>query len=156
MSGLERRSLGVDDLLEGVHLLHQFVRIGLRHLRRDGVVAIEDPLLLALRDDVAPNVESVVEVGLLSEVTHLGAISRPRLARELPVDPRNDLQERRLARAVDAHHADLGVGVEAQPDVLEQLLAAGPGFGQALHLKNVLLRHRGRPRLPRVWERARR
>ena len=38
-------------------------------------------------------------------------------------------------------HADLGVGVEGQVDVLEDLLAAGIGLGQALHVIDELARH---------------
>jgi hypothetical protein len=129
---------GVDLLLEGVHLLHHIVGVLFAELRRTVVVAVEDLLLLAPGDDVAPDVELGIEVRLLLEVAHLGAVGRPRLARELLVDPGHDLEQGRLARAVHAHHADLGVGVEAQPDVLEHLLAARIGFGQALHLEDVL------------------
>ena len=49
-------------------------------------------------------------------------------------------EKRRLARAVHAEHADLGVGVEGEVDVLEDLLAAWPGLGQALHVIDELAR----------------
>ena len=48
------------------------------------------------------------------------------------------LQQRRFAGAVDAEHADLGVGKERQPDVLQHLLAAGVGLGKLLHGVDVL------------------
>ena len=48
-----------------------------------------------------------------------------------------------LPEPLTPDHADLGVRIERQPDVLEHLLAAGIGLGQALHLENVLGGHRG-------------
>ena len=48
---------GVDDLLELGHLLHQLVGVVLAELGRDGVVAVEDLLVFAVGDDVAPDVE---------------------------------------------------------------------------------------------------
>ncbi len=39
-------------------------------------------------------------------------------------------------------HADLGVRVEGEVDVLQHLLAAGEGLGQALHVIDELARHR--------------
>ena len=80
-------------------------------------------------------------MGLLLEIAHLHAICGLGLALEFLVYARDDLEESRFTRAVHPHDADLGVGVERQPDVLEHLLAARIGLGQALHLENVLLRH---------------
>ena len=62
---------------------------------------------------------------------------------ELLVLARHDLEDRALARAVEAEHADLRPGEEAQPDVLEDLLAARPDLGQALHRVDVLVRSHG-------------
>jgi hypothetical protein len=45
--------------------------------------------------------------------------------------PGHDPQQRGLARAVDADDADLHAGQEVQVDVLEALLAAGIGLGDA-------------------------
>ena len=72
--------------------------------------------------------------GSCSQVADAGALGDPGLAGELLVDAGHDLEQRRLARAVDADHADLGVRVEGQLDVLQDLLAAGIGLGQALHV----------------------
>ena len=54
--------------------------------------------------------------------------------------PGHDAQQRRFAGAVDAEHADLGVRVEGEVDVLQDLLAAGLGLGQALHVIDELAR----------------
>src|SRR5690606_35173001 len=72
------------------------------------------------------------------------AVGGAGLALELVVQAGHDLQQGRLTRAVDPDDADLGVVVEAEPDVLEDLLAAGIGLGQALHLEDILLRHASR------------
>ncbi len=76
--------------------------------------------------------------GSCGEVAHLEAVHGLGLAEELLVLARHDLQQGRLARAVDADDADLGVGQEVQPDVLEHLLAAGIGLGQAVEVVNVV------------------
>ena len=52
--------------------------------------------------------------------------------------PGHDLHQGGFAGAVDADDADLGAGIEAQPDVLQDLLAAGIGLGQTLHHINEL------------------
>ena len=77
---------------------------------------------------------------LLLQIAELGPVGDAALADELRVDPGHDRKQRRLARAVDADHADLGVGIEGELDVLEHLLAAGPGLGQALHMVDELAR----------------
>jgi hypothetical protein len=75
----------------------------------------------------------------LSQTSSLG--SRCGLAGKFLVEAGHDLEQGRFTGAVHADDADLGVGVEAQPDILEHLLAARIGLGQALHLENVLLGH---------------
>jgi hypothetical protein len=47
-----------------------------------------------------------------------------------------------FAGAVDAQHADLGVRVERQVDVLEHLAVARVGLGQTLHVVDELAGHR--------------
>ena len=49
------------------------------------------------------------------------------------VHARHDLHQGGLAGAVDAHDADLGAGIEGQPDILQHLLAARIGLGQTFH-----------------------
>ena len=132
---------GVDLLLEGGHLLHERVAVVFAELGRHSVIGVENLLLLAPGDDVAPHIERRIEMGFLLQVAPAHAVGRPGLAVELGIEPGHDLEQGRLARAVDADHADLGVGVERQPDVLEHLLAAGIGLRQTLHLKDVLRGH---------------
>ena len=86
------------------------------------------------------HVELGVELRLLRQVSDPGAFGDEALADELGVEARHDAQQRRLARAVDAEHADLGVRVERQVDVLEHLLAARPGLAEALHMIDELAR----------------
>jgi hypothetical protein len=79
----------------------------------------------------------------LLEIADAGALGDPGLAVILLVEAGHDLEQRRLARAVDAEHADLGVRVERQMNVIEHL----PGriaLGQALHEIDELARHRSR------------
>ena len=62
--------------------------------------------------------------------------------------PGHDLEQRRLARAVQADHADLGAGKERQRDVLQDLLAPRIGLGELVHVIDVLgVRHRAAPRV---------
>ena len=90
-----------------------------------------------------PRTSSGVERRLLREIADPRALGDEALADEFGVDARHDAQQRRLARAVDAEHADLGVGVEGEVDVLQHLLAARPGLGQALHVIDELARGHG-------------
>ena len=62
------------------------------------------------------------------------------LAVEVLVDAGHDPQQRALAGAVAAQHADLGAGIEREPDILEHLALADL-LGQRGHLIDVLLRH---------------
>jgi hypothetical protein len=80
--------------------------------------------------DVAQHVLLVVELGLLLEEADLHALGRPGLAGEVVVLAGHHLEQGRLAGAVEAQHADLGAGEERQPDILEDLLAAGKGLVQ--------------------------
>jgi hypothetical protein len=66
-----------------------------------------------------------VELRLLRQVADAHAGHRRGFALEVLVDAGHDLQQRRLARAVQAEHADLGAGEEGQRDVLEDLRLGG-------------------------------
>ncbi len=132
---------GVDLFLERVHFVHQLVGVLFPHELGDLVEPVERLLFLAPRDDVFPDILAFVEMRLLLQVAHLGAVGGLGLTGEFLVHAGHDLQQGRLTRAVDADDADLGVGIEREPDVLENLLAAGIDLGQALHLENILLRH---------------
>ena len=82
--------------------------------------------------------ERTAEIGLLGEVTNLGAWMRLGLAHELRVDAGHDAQERALAGAVAADHADLRAGIKSKRDVLEDLLVGRVDARHLLHRKNEL------------------
>jgi hypothetical protein len=70
-----------------------------------------------------------------------GAFGQPGFARIFLVEARNDPQHGRLAGAVRAENADLGVGIEGQVDVFEDLLGA-EGLVEAGHVIDELTCHR--------------
>ena len=92
--------------------------------------------------DVALDVLALVQVRLLLEHPHGRARRQRRLAAVLLVDPRHDPQQRRLARAVVAEHADLRARVERERDVVEHRLVRRMQLGQAVHREDVLGGHR--------------
>ena len=134
---------GVDLLLQlallGDQLVHVGVGVGegVRHLletrQHPGHVA-------GAVHDVGQHVLRGIELGLLLEHAQLGAFGRPGLAGKAVVLARHDAQQGRLARAVEAQHADLGAGQERQPDILQDLLPARVGLVQTLHHIDVLVR----------------
>ena len=65
---------------------------------------------------------------------------RPGGAEEVLVLQGHDAQQSALAGAVAADDADLGAGVERQPDVLEHL-ALAVGLGEIFDREDVLLGH---------------
>ena len=89
--------------------------------------------------DVAQHILGGVEARLLLQQADLHTLGRPGLAGVAVVAPGHDLEQGGLARAVEAEHADLGAGQERQPDVLQDLLAAGKGLVQTLHHVDVLV-----------------
>jgi hypothetical protein len=118
------------------HLVGGLVRV----VHGQFVVAVELGLLgLHPQHHVAAHVERGVKLGLLRQVADARALGGPGLAGEILVDAGHDAQQRGLARAVDADDADLHAGQEVQADVLETLLAAGIGLGDAVHVIDVLI-----------------
>ncbi len=91
--------------------------------------------------DVALDVLGLVQVGLLGEHPHARARREHRIAAIVLVDAGHDPQERGLARAVVAEHADLGAGVEGQRDVVEDRLVRRMQLRQAVHREDVLGGH---------------
>ncbi len=139
--------LRLDLVLQGRHLVGGLVRI----VHGEFVVPVEDRLLLGdAEHDVAAHAERRLEMRLLRQVADPGALGHEALAGEVGVDARHDAQQRRLARAVDAQHADLGGRIERQVDVVQHLLAAGVGLGQALHVIDELIGCHGRWAVARV------
>ena len=79
-----------------------------------------------------------VELRLLRQVADLQARHRRRLALDVVVDAGHDLEQGRLARAVQAEHADLGAGEERERDVLEDLPFGRNDLAHAVHREDVL------------------
>jgi hypothetical protein len=80
-------------------------------------------------------------VRLLLEHADGRAGGERRLAAVLLVDSRHDPQQRRLAGAVVAEHADLGARKEGQRDVVEHRLVRRVQLGQPVHREDVLRGH---------------
>ena len=130
---------GLDLVLQRGHLVGGFLGV----VHRQFVVAIEDRLLLGdAEHDVLAHGQRGVELRLLFEIADAGAFGDPGLAGVFLVDPRHDLQQGRFTGAVDAEHADLGVRIERQMDVIQHL-AGRIGLGQTLHEIDELASHRG-------------
>jgi hypothetical protein len=132
--------LAVDLVLKLRHLLGGLVGVVHRQLVEPVELVL---LLLHAEHDVLAHREAFVELRLLRQVAHMRAFGRPGLAGEILVPAGHDPQKRGFAGAVDAHDADLHAGQEAQADVLETLLAAGIGLGDAIHVVDVLVAGHG-------------
>ena len=97
-----------------------------------------------------------VEQRLLWQVADLQVGHGIGLALDLLVQAGHDLQQRALARAVDAEHADLGAGEEGQGDVLQDLPLRRHDLADAVHGENILrhgymaLRERSERRPPKA------
>ena len=76
------------------------------------VEAVERRLLRREPSDVLPHRLAGIELRLLRQVADAGALGGPGLAAEFVLDPGHDLEQRRLAGAVDAEHADLGARIK--------------------------------------------
>ena len=79
--------------------------------------------------------------GSCAQVADLEARRRPRLAEEVLVDARHDAQQRALAGAVVAEHADLRARIERQPDAFQDLALRRHELAQILHHVRVLGGH---------------
>ena len=131
--------LGVDLVLQAA----QLVGVLLRPVGRQLLVPLHDGalrrhrLLHRLEDRLGR-----IELRLLRQV----ADARPRggegLAREVLVQAGHDPQEGALARPVRAQHADLGAGVEGQPDPAQDLLPLRGDLAQVLHGEDELWCHK--------------
>ena len=140
------RVRGVDLVLDArlfvEHLLHLLRRQILAQLRVHIVVAgqqgagLGDTLL-----DVAQHRLRVVEPGLLRQKPDRDALAGKRLAEEAGVLAGHDSQQRALAGAVGAQHADLRAEVEREPDVLEHSGIGLMDLSETLHGVDEL-RHR--------------
>ena len=121
------------------HLVHLLRREILAELRVDLVVPFQERL--DRRDaflDVSENRLGGVEPRLLVQEADRDAVGRKRFADEALVLARHDLEERALARAVQAEHADLRAGKEREPDVFENLGVGLMDLPETLHGVNEL------------------
>ncbi len=115
-------------------LLHLVGRQVLAQLQVELVVAVQQVAnRLHALFDVALDRLGRVELRLLVQEADLDAGRGKRLAREVRVLARHDLQQRALARAVHAEHADLGARIERQPDVAKDLRVGLVNLAQPLH-----------------------
>ena len=76
---------------------------------------------------------ALVELGLLLEHADGVALGHGDLADVVLVDAGHDAQQRGLARAVQAEHADLGAVVEAERDVAQDLFVGGHDAPHLVH-----------------------
>jgi hypothetical protein len=128
--GAGRLDLGLEVGLPGAELL--VVGVGVGPAGHDLVVLGEQGGHLAdAVHDVAGHVLGRIQRRLLLEHADGEAGGQPGLAGVAVVDARHDPQQRRLAGAVGAEHADLGAGVERQRDVAQHLAI---GRMEAAHL----------------------
>ena len=129
---------GVDARLDVAELLGGLVGV----VGGELVEAVEQGLGLgdALLD-VAAHVLGLVELGLLLEHPHGGAGREGGLAAVLLIEPGHDAQQRGLAGAVVAEHADLRAGVEGERDLAEHRLVGRVQLGEAVHREDVLRGH---------------
>ena len=116
------RAGGIDLGLQLAHLLHEGVevRVRVRHLLGDLVEAgelAEDPG--GAQAHVLDDGLVLVQDGLLHEDADAVAGGQAGLAVARLVQSGHDLEDRGLAGAVGADHADLGSGVEGHGDVVE-------------------------------------
>ena len=130
--------LRVDLVLQLAHLVHQRVEVGIgvAHLGAHLVEALH------LRQDVGERQLNVLQDGLvllqrrlLLQDAHRVAGRQARLAVGNFLQPRHQLQQRGLAHAVGAHHADLRTRVERQRHVVQDDLVA-MRLARLVHLIN--------------------
>ena len=117
----------VDGVLQLAHLLHKRVEVGvgLAHERADLVEAGDVGLHVGERHlDVLKDGLVLVQRRLLLQDAHRVAGGQARVAVADLLDAGHDLEQRGLAHAVRAHHADLRAGVERQGDIIEDDLVA--------------------------------
>jgi len=79
-----------------------------------------------------------VELRLLRQVPDADTRHGDGFALDFLVDASHDLEQRGLARAVGAEHADLGAGEEGQRDVLQDLSFGRHDLADPVHGKDVL------------------
>ncbi|MNV70908.1 hypothetical protein D3C71_1638920 [compost metagenome] len=79
-----------------------------------------------------------VELRFLRQIADVQARHGNGFAFDLAVDARHDLQQRRLARAVQAQHADLGARKKRKRDIAQDLPLGRHDLADAVHGVDVL------------------
>ena len=131
----------LDDRLQPRLFLGQGIEIRIRfrvirvHLLQagQGVHRLLQPLL-----HVAAHILVRVELRLLGQIAYLDPRLRPRLPQDIRIDARHDAQQRRLARAVQAQHADLGAGEKRQGNIFQDFFLGRHDLANPVHGENVL------------------
>ena len=136
----------VDLVLEAPLLLDQRVHLLVGGDVSEGGVdlleAVEKPLGVGnAKLDVAPDVEGLVELGLLRQIADVGLGVDPDLAVDVLVETGHDPEQRRLTGAVGSDDADLGAPEVAEPNAIEDGFAIWRHLPEALHRINEFLRH---------------
>ncbi|MCY1354895.1 hypothetical protein D9M69_412930 [compost metagenome] len=132
---------GLEDGFQLGLLGGQGVEVGIR-LGVGGIDLVQAGLGLldlahGLFDDVTHALGGV-QFRLLGQVADLDARHRAGFTVDLGVHPGHDAQQGRLARAVQAEHADLGAREERQGNVLENLTLRGHDLADPVHGVDVL------------------
>ena len=78
------------------------------------------------------------QLGLLGQIPYFQTSHGKRFALDFLVDARHDFQQCGLARTVQAQHADLGAGEEAQGNIFQDMAFGRHDFADAVHGENVL------------------
>ena len=134
----------VDLVLQRPLLLPERVVVGVRlgPLGHHGVVLVDEALDLAdTVHDVALHVLGSIELGFLREVADGEAGCQARLAGEAVIEAGHDPEQARLTGAVGPDDADLGSGIEAERDVLEDRAVRRVVPRQAVGLVDEFGRH---------------
>ena len=88
--------------------------------------------------DHLPNGLSRVEHRFLRQVPDLDSGHRNCLALMILIDPRHDLEERRLPCTVQTEHADFGTGKEGERNIPKNLSLGRHHLAHAVHREDVL------------------
>lgn len=129
--------LAVDHVLELCALIRRFVGI----VHHQFVVAVDDRRLARHAfHDVFHHGLVLVELRLLLEITERRTLGEPGFTGIFLVEASHDFENGRLTGAVRAEDTDLGIGVEGEMDVLQNLLRA-IGLVQPSHVIDELTCH---------------
>ncbi len=138
------RTGGIDLVLEFGLLAEELVEVGVRLAegRAHLVVAVDHGLRLARPvRDVPEDILVGVEFRLLGEETDGETRGQARLAREVVILTRHDLEQGGLAGAIASDHADLGTRIEGEVDTFQDLAIGRIEAPQVAHGEDVLGSH---------------